>query len=104
MGWRVGVVGIRFLARVLVLNEETFELEREEQKKRVTCKSTFKKIPASCKPASHLVRVYLRTPLNSAEIPQGVRQDVHQPQLELTTENLKTPRRDLEDETDDWRQ
>ena len=60
-----------FWARVWVLNEETFELEREEQKKRATCKSTFfqrylafsskglKKIPARCKPASHLVRVLL---------------------------------------------
>ena len=69
MGWRVGVGGVGFWARVWVLNEETFELEREEQKKRATCKSTFfqrysafsseglKKIPASCKPASHLVRV-----------------------------------------------
>ena len=36
---RVGGVG--FWARVWVLNEETFELEREEQKKRATCKSKF---------------------------------------------------------------
>ena len=30
-----------FWARLWVLNEETFELEREEQKKRAICKSTF---------------------------------------------------------------
>ena len=30
-----------FWARVWVLNEETFELERELQKKRASCKSTF---------------------------------------------------------------
>ena len=41
VGWRVGVVGVGFWARVWVLNEETFELEREEQKKQATCKSTF---------------------------------------------------------------
>ena len=37
----MGVGGVGFWARVWVLNEETFELEREEQKKRATCKSTF---------------------------------------------------------------
>ena len=69
-GVACGSGGVGFWAKVWVLNEETFELEREEQKKRAICKSTFfqrylafsneglKKNPASCKPASYLVRVF----------------------------------------------
>ena len=37
--WEWGLFG--FWARVWVLNEETFELERELQKKRASCKSIF---------------------------------------------------------------
>ena len=33
--------GVGFWARVWILNVEAFELEREEQKKRATCKSMF---------------------------------------------------------------
>ena len=83
MGWHVGGVG--FWARVWVLNEETFELEQEEHKKRATCKSTFfqqysafsrkglKKIPASCKPASHLVRVYTGCLFIASSIKIGIK-------------------------------
>ena len=41
VGWRVEVGGVVFWVRIWVLNEETSELGREEQKKRATCKSTL---------------------------------------------------------------
>ena len=41
VGWRVGVGVLDFGRGFGFLNEKTFKLEREEQKKRATCKSTF---------------------------------------------------------------
>ena len=45
-GVACGSWGVGFWKRVSVLNEETFEPEREELKKRATCESTF--FPAIC--------------------------------------------------------
>ena len=70
VGWRVGVGGVEFWARVWVLNKETRLTlsERSRRNERSVNRHFFqryspfsseglKKFPASCKPASHLVRV-----------------------------------------------
>ena len=77
-GVACGSGGAGFWARVWILNEETFKLERVEQKNERSVNRHFfrrysafsceglQKIPASCKPASHLVRVFFPLVLSSS--------------------------------------